>query len=307
MMRHDFKYAQQRWIFRWLVPLFNAPILLKLRRWLMRFSPFLRLESQATDTVYLSWLVDVDLVRHRFPEPIRLWEKDGKTIFSILFYHHHHFGLHCLGPLRKVFPSPRQSNWRFYLADELLPKTVIFEQIVVDQMLYVSGGRLLSDAMPAQFDPNFQHTVQQTEQGLKVQANIYIDKRYHMQVSLASKAEQILPSDWATVFPDWDSAMQYLVPQEHVWVECVDQPMQLSQANIRIETAYQAIQALKLEQLECPLLREFGITEQDQALCFYLPNLDFHVLGEQVLDHTAHSNTQTDQALVETEQIRNSR
>lgn len=305
MMRHNFKYVSRRQLFRWFVHLFNTSVLLRMRRWLMRFSPFLRLESQATDTVYMSWLVDADLVRHRFPEPIRLWEKDGKTIFTILFYHHHHFGLHCLGPLRKVFPSPRQSNWRFYLTEELLPKTVVFEQIVVDQMLYVTGGRMLSDAMPAQFDPNFQHTVQHTEQGLKIQAKIKMDDRYEMQVSLASKHEKALPSDWATVFADWDSAMQYFVPQEHVWVECVDQPMQLSQANIRIDTDYQAIQTLTLEQFECPLLHEFGITEEDQALCFFLPHLDFHVLGEQALDFSAQSVQQPDQVVVETEQIRN--
>lgn len=270
----------------------------------MRFVPFLRLESQATDTVYMSWLVDADVVRQRFPEPIQLWEKDGKTIFSILFYHHHHFGWRWLGPLRKIFPSPRQSNWRFYLAETVLPKTVVFEQIVVDQMLYVTGGRVLTDAMPAQFDPHFQHAVQQTEQGLKIRAKIHIDARYQLQVNLASQPEQTLPSDWAAMFSDWDCAMQSLIPQQHVWVECVDQPMQLSQANIRIETEYQAIQALSIEQLECPFLRELGITEQDQALCFFLPHLDFHVLGEQAIEPMWPAHEQTDQVLLEIESIR---
>ena len=280
MNRHRFKFAQNRLFFRMIAWLLSLSILLKIRRLMMRFLPFLHLESQATDTVYMSWLVDIDLVKDRFPEPIQLWEKDGKTIFSILFYHHHHFGLHCLGPLRKIFPSPKQSNWRFYLADELVPKTVIFEQIVVDKMLYVFGGRILSDAMPAQYDPHFHHQVKQNDQALDIQAQIEMDATYRLNVHLKSASESALPTHWNHIFKDWDEAIQFFVPQEHVWVECVDNPQKLSQGNIRIVTNFDQIKALKINQIDCPLLHEFNLDPAQPALCFYIPNLDFHVLGE---------------------------
>lgn len=280
MNRHNFKFAQNRWFFRAVSWILSLPILLKIRRFIMRFSPFMHLESQATDTVYMSWLVDIDLVKNRFPEPIQLWEKDGKTIFTILFYHHHHFGLHCLGPFRKIFPSPKQSNWRFYLADELVPKTVIFEQIVVDKMLYVCGGRVLSDAMPAQYDPNFHHQVKEHEKGLDIQAGIEMDEKYRLQVSLNTDAEPHLPTQWQNVFETWNEALDFFVPQEHVWVECVDNPQKLSQGNIRIVTDMDDIKALKINAIDCPLLDEFNIDLTEPALCFYIPHLDFHVLGE---------------------------
>lgn len=280
MNRHLFKFKQHQLFFRLFGRLLRSKIILNLRRGLMRFLPFLRLESQATDTVYMSWLVDVDLVKQRFPEPIRLWEHQGKTIFSILFYHHHHFGLHCFGAARKIFPSPRQSNWRFYLADDLLPKTVIFEQIVVDKMLYVMGGRVLSDAMPAQYDPNFQHQVQTTAHDLNIHAKIQMDERYCLDVKLKNVEGKQLTGQWANIFPEWKDALAFFVPQEHVWVECVDQPQQLSQGNIQIVSDFEQIRALEIQHLDCPLLAEFGIGADSQPLCFFIPNLDFHVMGE---------------------------
>ncbi len=291
MNRHLFKFKQEKIFFRLFSRLLQSPILLILRRYLMRFSPFLRLESQATDTVYMSWLVDVDLVKQRFPEPIRLWEHQGKTIFSILFYHHHHFGLHCFGPARKIFPSPHQSNWRFYLAADLLPKTVIFEQIVVDKMLHVMGGRMLSDAMPAQYDPNFVHHVEQGEAHLKIHAKINMDERYCLDVKLKNTVEQPLQGDWANVFPTWDDALEFFVPQEHVWVECVDQPQQLSQGNIQIVSDFAQIRPLEIQEIDCPLLAEFGIDAQSKALCFFIPHLDFHVLGENPVESISNETT----------------
>lgn len=284
MNRHLFKFKQENLFFRLFGRLLQSKIVLSLRRWLMRFSPFLRLESQATDTVYMSWLVDIELVRQRFPEPIRLWEHQGKTIFSILFYHHHHFGLHCLGPARKIFPSPHQSNWRFYLAEELLPKTVIFEQIVVDKMLHVMGGRILSDAMPAQYDPNFKHQVQRSEGELKIHAKINMDERYCLDVKLKNIQDQQLTGAWAEIFPNWEDALKFFVPQEHVWVECVDQSEKLSQGNIEIVSDFQQIRPLTIEQIDCPLLSELGIDTDSQPLCFFIPNLDFHVLGENPVE-----------------------
>lgn len=280
MNRHQFKFKHKNPFFKSIAWLFSFAGLLKFRRWFMRFSPFLRLESQATDTVYMSWLVDSNLLKDRFPEPIQLWEKDGKTIFSILFYHHHHFGLHCFGPLRKIFPSPKQSNWRFYLAEELLPKTVIFEQIVVDKMLYVTGGRILSDAMPAQYDPRFKHQVKQEQEHLDIQAQIEMDESYRLKVQLESVSHCTLPEQWQNIFPDWQAATEFFVPQEHVWVECVDDPQKISQADIQVVTNLQEIKALKINEIDCPLLTELNIDLEQEALCFYIPKLDFHVLGE---------------------------
>ena len=156
MNRHRLKLpASKQWL-RFLTQVLSCRLLLQLRRLMMRLLPFMRLQSQVSHIVYLSWLVDVDQVRQRYPQHVPLWEKQGKTIFTILTYQHHHFGFSFLAKLRKLMPSPQQSNWRFYL-DGTYPKTVIFEQVIVDQALYVIGGRIASDVMPAQYASKFHH------------------------------------------------------------------------------------------------------------------------------------------------------
>lgn len=289
MNRHLFKYRQSNFFFRGLGKLFSCRWILSSRRFLYRFLPFLRMESQATDTVYMSWLVDIEHIKDRFPESVQLWEKDGKTIFSILFYQHHHFGLHYLGPFRKLFPSPKQSNWRFYLAESLVPNAVIFEQIVVNNMLYVFGGRLLSDEMPAQYDPNIQNIVIKNNDGkskdnlnadMDIYAQITMDETYRLEVHLQNGVEKQLDETWSKMFQNWDEAINFLVPKEHVWVEHVDQPNNLSQADIRIDANLESIEALKIIDIECPLFKELGITKDQSAFCFFIPNLDFHVLNE---------------------------
>ena len=280
MSRHQFKYAQHHFFFRTMAWLFRFSWILDLRRLIFRYIPYLRMESQAAETVYMSWLVDYDRVKQRFPEPIQLWQKDGKTIFSILFYHHHDFGPHCIGRLRKLFGSPKQSNWRFYLAPDQLEHAVVFEQIMVDNFVYVLGGRLLSDAMPAQYDPNFVHQVKQQQDQLTIQVKIEVDATYQLEAKLNQATETALPEVWQQIFPTWQDAIEFFVPQQHVWVERVDQAVKLSQADIRIDTDFDRIKTLQLEQLDCPLLAELGVDLSVPALCFYIPNLDFHVLNE---------------------------
>lgn len=292
MNRHLFKYRQNNCFFRILGKVFSNGLILQFRRFLYRYLPFLRMESHATDTVYMSWLVDIEKVQDRFPPNVKLWEKNGKTIFSILFYQHHHFGLHCFKKARRLFPSPKQSNWRFYLAEDIISNGVIFEQIVVDNLLYVIGGRLLSDEMPAQYDPSLQHRVQKklpesqaecsdmSEMAINIEASISIDDLYRLDVSLIQKGDHDIPASWKLFFKSWHEALTYFVPKTHVWVECVDDPKKLSQANIQVDTDFNTIKSLKIKTIECPLLREFGITKEDEVLCLFIPHLDFHVLDE---------------------------
>ncbi|MDN7424735.1 hypothetical protein [Burkholderia sp. AU45388] len=66
------------------------------------------------------------------------------------------------GRLRRVFPSPLQSNWRLYV--DTLPdgapaeRTVLFVKNVFDHPLYALGSRLFSDALPSHLARPFTHT-----------------------------------------------------------------------------------------------------------------------------------------------------
>ena len=97
-------------------------ILLRTRRALLSRLPFLKLASDVTDVVYCTWIVDVAAVAHLVPPRVTLAQRDGKTLFTVLTYARHHFGPALAGPLRRLFPSPLQSNWRLYV--ESLPDGV---------------------------------------------------------------------------------------------------------------------------------------------------------------------------------------
>ncbi|MDO3666680.1 DUF2071 domain-containing protein [Acinetobacter higginsii] len=282
MNRHRLKLSISNAVLRFLAPILSCGLLLQLRRRMMRRLPFMRLQSQVSNVVYLSWLVDVEQVRLRYPKSVPLWEKDGKTIFTILTYQHQHFGFSFLGKLRQFMPSPKQSNWRFYL-DDSQPKTVIFEQVVVDQVLYVLGGRLASDVMPAQYASMFQH--QRAEHVIHTEMSV--DEHYSLKSDVQMIKEKQLPDAWQQLFLSWKGAVEFLVDQDHAWAEWVDQPTRMSQGDIQMPVQFQQIQAAEILSLEAPqLLQQFGLDEDAEAFAFVVPALDFAVLGEQILSQT---------------------
>ncbi|QHH93205.1 hypothetical protein FPL18_04800 [Acinetobacter gyllenbergii] len=279
MNRHRLKLSISNAVLRLLAPILSCGLLLQLRRWMMQRLPFMRLQSQVSNVVYLSWLINVEQVRLRYPKDVPLWEKQGKTIFTILTYQHQHFGFSFLGKLRQFMPSPKQSNWRFYL-DGSQPKTVIFEQVVVDQALYVLGGRLASDVMPAQYASTFQH--QRAEH--LIHTEMSVDEDYSLSSDVKIKSEKQLPEAWQQLFPSWEDAVEFLVDQDHAWAEWVDQPTRMSQGDIQMPVQLQHIQAAEILSLQAPqLLQQFSLDEDAEAFAFVIPALDFEVLGEQVL------------------------
>lgn len=278
MNRHQLKNNHASFILKLMKCLVETSWLLNLRRAMMRRFPFFQLQSRVKNIVYLSWLVDIEKVKNRYPDNIRLWEKQGKTIFTILSYQHEHFGFRFLGGFRKLMPSPKQSNWRFYLDPNQQDKTVIFEQVVVDQKLYVLSGRLASDAMPAQFSASFIH--QKIEQ--QIQTQLEVDSTYQLSSTVELSTNKQLPESWQGLFESWDEATRYLLDQDHAWVEWVDQPEKCSQGDIEMPFDFSQIQSAQVLNIQCPFVQQWGVNEQD---CFavVVPELDFYVRNEQRL------------------------
>jgi hypothetical protein len=69
--------------------------------------PFLPLHSDVRDVVYVSWLVDAQLPPQQLlPAGVSLWQRDGKTPFTVLTYRHGHFGPSCRGRCAACCPRP---------------------------------------------------------------------------------------------------------------------------------------------------------------------------------------------------------
>lgn len=80
----------------------------------------------------------------------------------------------------------KQSNWRFYIEPQQQDKTVIFEQVVVDQKLYVLSGRLASDAMPAQFSQPFIHQKNNSQ----IHTQLHVDECYQLSSTVEINTDQ---------------------------------------------------------------------------------------------------------------------
>ncbi|MEB3753564.1 hypothetical protein [Acinetobacter sp. MD2(2019)] len=284
MNKHQLKLDHLPRITRYLLQFLTWHGFIKARRWLMRYVPFMKLKSDVTDVVYLSWLVDVNAVMAEYPDFVPFWQKEGKTIFTILTYQHHHFGLAFLGPLRKFFPSPKQSNWRFYLARLHANQSVIFEQVIVDQLLYVFGGRLASDVMPAQLATQFKHQVKQAAEQTKISTQIELDDQYSFAAEVHTTDQAQLPQAWQDLFNNWQEAVLFLADQAHAWSQWSDDPTQMSQGDIMMPIQLNQISPAQVKTINPPeILKQWTTQPEQEVFAFVVSDLCFHVQGEREL------------------------
>lgn len=251
----------------------------------------MRLKSDVKDVVYLSWLVDIDKARPYVPPGVRLWQQNGKTIFSILTYQHQHFGPAFLGALRRFMPSPRQSNWRFYVAgtpeQAACDGVVLFVSVVVDQLAYVLGGRLASDAMPAHLAATFQHTVQAATASSSAAIVTEIQGGTGSAPDLYSQevvpgTERQLPEAWQAFFPSWQQAVSYLAVQHSALVQ-LEPGAGMAQGDIAFPVEMDRVQPATASKVHGAFLQQLGI--QSAPFCFVIPQLAFEVLGEHRICH----------------------
>lgn len=138
----------------------NSVLWRRLRRRLSSIFPAPIVLSDVRDVVYANWLVPADAVRHLVPPRVTISCRDGLTLFTILTYRHGHFGPRAAGPLRRLFPSPLQSNWRLYVESvDGVPTpepTVLFIRNVFNSAVYALGSRMMSDALPSHLARQFE-------------------------------------------------------------------------------------------------------------------------------------------------------
>lgn len=244
--------------------------------------PVPALISDVREVVYLSWWVDV---RHAPPPPPghRLFVHDGRTPYTILTYRHGHFGPALAGPLRGLFPSPLQSNWRWYVvpddaaAGSATPR-VLFDRNVIDSVAHAVGARLWSDAMQPHLAARFWHAVDADGGHTVIEPG---------QGSAPALQAQVRPAEglaaaWAAgAFTDAAQAMTFLACQEAAFAVAPDGRLALTHIDLPITQA--EVQPLRLEgAVTCPHLAAMGVDLAD-AFCFRVPQVPFRVVSERLL------------------------
>lgn len=260
----------------------NARWLALLRRAVLSRLPSMVLESDVRDVLYTTWLVDAEMARKLAPPGAKLLEAGGKTPFTILSYRHGHFGPAFLGVLRRLFPSPLQSNWRLYLAQPIAGadavSTVAFVQNVLSSQLYALCTRVFSDALLAHLAQRFVLT--RSAQEVRVEIDPGAGSAPRLQVLARASVNATLPHGFAEHYPSWEAAVLALCLQDAAVCQIPDSA-RLAFARIDLPVELQHVQPFTLLSSDCPMLA--ALAAEPEALCFFLPSVRFRVLSERVI------------------------
>jgi len=249
----------------------------------MPWLPFPVLASDVRDVVYLNWVVAADRAATLVPPGVELAERDGRVVLTILTYRHRHFGPALLGPLRRLFGSPRQSNWRFYVeslgGERPSSATVLFVANIFDSALYTIGTRLFSDALPSDLAGRFVH--RRTGDGFET----VIEgggSAPELRSVTGDVADRILPPQFKLFFDDWEAAIAALCLQDAAICSVDDLPGRLALAEIALPIDVATVQPLlSVAESHGEWLDWLGV--EGPPFCFCVPAVPFRVLSERLV------------------------
>lgn len=261
-----------------LAPLTNWPGLRDLIRPSGVFAPMPVMASDITDVVYLNWLVPQERVAAMLPPPLEPDVFGQRSFVSLLTYTHGHFGPEFLGPLRRLMPSPAQSNWRFYVCPERPGAdrdAIYFFKTSLDDDLLVFGSRLGSDGLPSQRPLRLIHERSGDAWTTEIDPGAGSAPDLKARVRRSSAR---LPEEMAARFESWEAAVRYLVEQNR-GLSSLPAQGRLLESRIAIPIAVEDVIPAALEGVvESAFLS--ALIEGCECLAFVVPRVSFRALGE---------------------------
>lgn len=178
--------------------------------------PVAAFRSDITDVVYVNYVVPSERLTPLLPEGLELQRLgDGSSsLFTFLTYRHGHFGPSMLGPLRSIFGSPVQTNWRIYVRDPRTGHTgVYFVTTGIGSWVNALGARLMAEGLPMHLLANGEVT--RDDSGAM---HVVVDPGHgsgpDADVTLTPVADVELPAEFRAVFASWHELLAYDVPQD---------------------------------------------------------------------------------------------
>lgn len=286
MIDHRLRPPRNMFLGRFLQTWSASPSWQELRRSLMRRLPFLVLTSDVQDVVYLNWVVDMEAVRPWLPPRVTPWQRGGKTLLTILSYRHRHFGPAMAGPLRRLWGSPLQSNWRLYV-DSIdgapAPGTVLFLQNVIDSALYTAAVRLFSDALPVHFDAGMIHHADSSSGRFETRIDagggsapeLECDGTYAYR---HAAFEVDGPYSCAALLGSLPQALEFVCLQHGAVTGLTDA---LAHSEISLPVDISTIKPARVDNLRCPWIE--AVIQGRKPWAFVVPAVGFQVLSERLL------------------------
>ena len=259
----------------------NSNRLRAIRRRLFGFIPFLKLESSVVDIVYCNWLVDLDKVDHLCPDQASLININGKTILSILTYKHGNLRPSILNSIKVLFPSPMQSNWRFYLSGlngDKSSGSVLFIKNIMSNLLFTIGTRISSDAMLTHYPATFKHGSESGRFITEITPGLGSSPDLLMESVQGDQLE--LPNELIEYFKSEEAVLEYLCMQEVAYTEASD-VKGLCKAEIELPINTNTVIPLKIESISSSYLSE--ITGDSKPFAFLVPKVHFGIISEAIV------------------------
>jgi len=178
--------------------------------------PELAMRSDITDVVYVNYLVPADRAAALVPPGLalqRLGAGGQWALFTFLTFRHGHFGPAVLGPLRRLMPSPIQTNWRIHVVDPATGRRGIhFLTNAITSAPLALAARLLTEGMPM-------HVLARAElaragDALRVRLDPGSGTAPDAELALRPCPPPALSGAWAACFPDFRAFLAYCVPQD---------------------------------------------------------------------------------------------
>ena len=147
----------------------------------------------------------------------------GKTLFTILTYHHGHFRPSVMNYLKLLFPSPLQSNWRFYLDTvnrKNVNSSVWFLKNIMNNSLYAVGTHLASDIMQTHRANSFSHFINENTVETEITSGVGSSPGFSCRARVTDDLE--VPDELLVLFGSHKSALNYLCLQHSAISEGID-------------------------------------------------------------------------------------
>lgn len=173
--------------------------------------------SDISEVVYVNHLVEADALLPLVPAGLELQRlgPDGRyALFTWLTFRHGHFGFEFLGPLRKVLPSPVQTNWRIHVVD---PRTGVrgihFVTNAIDRAPPALAARLTTEGMPMHV-LRAASLVREKDGGITLALDPGTGSGPDGRCTLKPAAAPEFDGAWRACWPDWQAFLAYCVPQD---------------------------------------------------------------------------------------------
>ena len=280
--QHDlFIYPRKTVYGSFLNRVLNNSFFIQIKRLLFYPVTQMQLTSDITNVVYLNWMVPATSIQHLVPKDVKLLSYSGNVMLTVLTYKHGNFRLAFFSRFKKIFASPVQSNWRFYIENTqdfgILQPAVFFIKNCIDGHAYALGSRIVSSILQTHLPHNFTHICDEKSIITEIQSGCGNAPDLYTEVRVADSWN--IPAAFNAVSSDQNKLIEMICNQDAA-VAAQPEAGVYAIGNIELKFQIEEIQPLKISVLESAWLKE--IIQDAECFAFLMPNVTFITQKEKI-------------------------